>query len=120
MREKSLVWREILDGFCRVVVRSALINWFPPLPPLPVILTLPRPAVRSKLLMPTYAAAIDRPKYPKIGGLTLQSGRNIERDLRYRYIADCCSRHNVYRALEFELDTLGVSDSRKECGKNCV
>jgi hypothetical protein len=59
-RDKPLVWSEILDGFCRVVVRSALIYWCPPLPPLPVILTLLRLAVCPKLLMPTYVAAINR------------------------------------------------------------
>ena len=111
----------MLDGFCRVVVRPALTYWFPPLPPLPVILTFPRPAVCPKPLMPTYVAAINRNiNVPKNGKLTLQSGRNIERDVRDGHIADCCPRHNIYGAFEFELDTLSICDSCKERSKKCV
>lgn len=56
----------------------------------------------------------------KIGGLTLQGRRDIERDFRDGHVADCCPRHNIYGTFEFELDTLGISDSCNERGKNCV
>lgn len=52
--------------------------------------------------------------------LTLQSRRNVKRDVRDRHVADCCPRHNIYGTFEFELDTLGISDICKERGKNCV
>ena len=36
----SFVVSEMLDGLFSLVVKGETINWFPPLPPLPVILTL--------------------------------------------------------------------------------
>src|SRR6267154_3278856 len=110
-RDKSFVWSEMSDGFCRIVVRTALTYWFPPLPPLPVILTLLRPAVCLKLLMPTYVATINRDRNVQKWELTLQSRHNIERDVRDGHIADCCPRHNIYGTFEFELNTLRISDS---------
>jgi hypothetical protein len=56
----------------------------------------------------------------KFRELTLQGGRNIVRDVRDGYIADRCPRYNIYGAFEFELDALGISDSCRECGKECV
>jgi hypothetical protein len=47
-----LVVKLILDGFWRVVVRGVRMYWFPPLPPLPTIVTLLSDAVPPKLLMP--------------------------------------------------------------------
>ncbi len=52
--------------------------------------------------------------------LTLQSRRNIESNVRDGHVADCCPRHNIYGTFQFELDTLGISDSCKERGKNYV
>lgn len=73
-RDRSFARSEMLDGFCRVVVRPALTYWFPPLPPLPVILTLPRPAVCPKLLMPTYVVAINRDRnVKKMGSLPFRA-----------------------------------------------
>ena len=56
----------------------------------------------------------------KTGKLTLQSRRNIERDVRDGHVADCCPRYNIYGTSEFKLDTLGISDSCNKRGKNCV
>lgn len=44
-RETSRVFNETFEGFCRVVIRGAMINWLPSTPPLPVTVTLSRPAV---------------------------------------------------------------------------
>jgi len=56
----------------------------------------------------------------KNGELTLQSRPNIERDVRDGHVTDCCPRHDIYGAFEFELDISGISDSCHERGKNCV
>jgi len=96
-------------------------NWFPPLPPLPVILTFPRLAVRPRLLMPAHVVVIDIDlNVKKWGGLTSRGGRNIEGDVRDGDVTDCGSRHNVCGTFEFKLDTLGISDGCKECGKRYV
>jgi len=54
------------------------------------------------------------------GGLTSHGGRNVEGDVSDGYVADCGSRHDVCGTFEFELDTLGISDGCKECGKRYV
>ena len=51
-RAMLTVSKEILDGFCSVVVRGATMNWLPPAPPLPVTVTLLRPALPPKPLIP--------------------------------------------------------------------
>jgi hypothetical protein len=70
--------------------------------------------------MPTYVVAINRDRNVKKGELTLQSRRNIERDVRDGHVADCCPRHNIDGTFEFELDILGIGDSCQERGKNYV
>jgi hypothetical protein len=72
-----------------------------------------------KLLMPTYVAAIVHTNV-KNRELTPQSGCDIVRDVRDRYVAGRCPRYSVYKALEFELDNLGINDGRKEYGKNVL
>lgn len=58
--------------------------------------------------------------FRKMGKVTLQSGCNIERDVRDGHVADCCPRHNINGTFEFELDTLSISDSCNERSKSCV
>jgi hypothetical protein len=50
--DMSTVLREMLDGFCNVVVRGETIYSLPSVPPLPVIDTLLREAVPPKELKP--------------------------------------------------------------------
>jgi hypothetical protein len=45
--------------------------------------------------------------------LTFHSGRNIERDVGNGYVPDCRPRHDICGTFEFELETLGISDSRE-------
>jgi hypothetical protein len=91
------------------------------LPPLPVMVTFPRLAVCPKLLMPAYVLIINVDLNVKgITGLTFHSGHNIDRYVRNGYVADCGPRYDVCGTLKFELQTLGISDSRKECGKSQV
>lgn len=52
--------------------------------------------------------------------LTFHSGRNIERYVRNGYVADRGPRYDVCGTLEFELQSLGISDCHKECGKSHV
>ena len=48
----STVFKLMFEGFSRVVVKGDRMNWFPPVPPLPTIDTLLRPAIPLKLLIP--------------------------------------------------------------------
>ena len=82
------------------------------------MLTFPRLAVRPKLLMLAHVVVIDiDPNVRKWGA---HGGRNVEGDVSNGYVAECGSRHDVCGAFEFELDTLGISDGCKECGKRHI
>jgi len=52
--------------------------------------------------------------------LTFHSGRNIERYVRNGYVADRGPRYDICGTLEFELQTLVISDRRQKCGKSHV
>jgi len=71
--------------------------------------------------MPAYVIVINVDLNVKgIAELTFHSGRNIERYVRNGYVADRGPRYDVCGTLKFELQTLGISDSCKECSKSHI
>lgn len=115
-RDMPTVSSDMLDGFCSVVVIGATMNWFPPVPPLPVTETLLNPAVCPKELRPVCRSIHAIRRYHH-AGLAFQARGYIEGDARNLDVANRCLCSHISSSLECEIKLCQKSNARKHLGK---